>query len=78
MRQVIGTNNLDHKHGNFRPAEGQEIAWLHTATIAGLEQANLIVLAMADPSARQPILELRIKKALRKGAKLLSLAQPAK
>ena len=71
MREVIGTNNLDHKHGNFGPADGPEIGWLHTATIAGLEQANLIVLTLADPSARQPILELRIKKALRKGAKLL-------
>jgi NADH-quinone oxidoreductase chain G len=71
MRQVLGTNNIDHHHGNFSNAEWDAISWLHTATIAGLEQTNLIVLTLADPSARQPVLELRIKKALRKGAKLV-------
>jgi NADH-quinone oxidoreductase subunit G len=71
MRQVLGTNNIDHQHGNFSKTEWGAISWLHTATIAGLEQANLIVLTLADPSARQPVLELRIKKALRKGAKLV-------
>lgn len=77
MRQVIGTPNIDHKHGSFAPLQGSEIAALHTATIAGLEQANLIVLAMADPSSRQPVLELRIKKALKKGAKLLIIGPTA-
>jgi predicted molibdopterin-dependent oxidoreductase YjgC len=71
MRQVLGTNNIDHQHGNFSNTEWGAISWLHIATIAGLEQANLIVLTLADPSARQPVLELRIKKALRKGAKLV-------
>jgi NADH-quinone oxidoreductase subunit G len=70
LRGLIGTPNLDHKHGSFGSVPAANIPAIHTATIEGLSRANLIVLVGADPSARQPIIELRIKKALKAGAKL--------
>jgi NADH-quinone oxidoreductase subunit G len=70
LRGLVGTNNIDHKHGSFGSVPGAAIPAIHTATIEGLETAKLIVLVGANPSARQPIVELRIKKALKAGAKL--------
>ena len=72
LREVIGTPNIDHHHGNFPglrdPHSGQP--WMMTNSIADIEKASHIVLIAADPYQRQPILDLRIKKALRDGAKI--------
>jgi NADH-quinone oxidoreductase subunit G len=72
LRQVIGTPNVDHHHGNFagsrNPFTGQP--WMMTNSIAEIEKASHIVLIAADPYKRQPILDLRIKKAMNKGAKI--------
>ncbi len=70
LRGLLGTSNIDHKHGSFGSIPAANIPAIHTATIEGLETARLIVLVGADPSDRQPIVELRIKKALKTGAKL--------
>lgn len=70
LRGLLGTNNVDHKHGSFGSLPATEIPNVHTATISGLETSKLIVLVGADPGLRQPVLELRIKKALKLGAKL--------
>ena len=70
LRGLIGTPNIDHKHGSFGSTPAASIPAIHTATIEGLSTAKLIVLVGADPSDRQPIVELRIKKALKAGAKL--------
>ncbi|HEX2912974.1 MAG TPA: NADH-quinone oxidoreductase subunit NuoG [Chloroflexia bacterium] len=71
LRGLIGTNNIDHYHGSFGSVPVQAIPAIHSASIEGLETAKVIVLAGADPSDRQPVLELRIKKALKLGAKLV-------
>ena len=71
LRGLIGTGNIDHKHGQLGSLPATAVPGLHTATIAGLERAKAIVLVGADPTARQPIIELRIKKALKAGAKLI-------
>ncbi len=71
LRGLVGTGNIDHKHGGWGSLPAKAIPALHTATIAGLETAKVIVLAGTDPSARQPIVELRIKKAHKAGAKLV-------
>ena len=72
LRDVIGTPNIDHHHGHFPglrdPYTGQP--WMMTNSIADIEQASHIVLIAADPYQRQPILDLRIKKAMRGGAKI--------
>jgi NADH-quinone oxidoreductase subunit G len=72
LRQVVGTPNVDHHHGNFAgPRDsltGQP--WMMTNSIAEIEQASHIVLVASDPYKRQPILNLRIKKAMSKGAKI--------
>ncbi|HLG76828.1 MAG TPA: NADH-quinone oxidoreductase subunit NuoG [Ktedonobacteraceae bacterium] len=72
LRQVIGTPNVDHFHGNFPgPRDGLTGApWMMTNSIVDIEKASHIVLIASDPYERQPILNLRIKKAFRKGAKI--------
>jgi NADH-quinone oxidoreductase chain G len=72
LRQVVGTPNIDHHHGHFAgPRDvltGQP--WMMTNSIAEIEQASHIVLIASDPYKRQPILNLRIKKALQQGTKI--------
>ncbi len=70
MRTVIGSNNIDYglrRHPTYRPL-GYDAA---TGSIAGLERANVILLADVDPIKEQPVLDLRLKKAAGKGAKLV-------
>src|SRR5207253_4002032 len=72
LREVIGTPNVDHHHGYF-PGPRDTLTgkpWMMTNSIAEIEKASHIVLIAADPYQRQPILDLRIKKAMRGGAKI--------
>ena len=72
LRQVIGTPNVDHHHGHFPgprdPLSGRP--WMMTNSIAEIEKASHIVLVASDPYQRQPILNLRIKKAMKAGARI--------
>jgi NADH-quinone oxidoreductase subunit G len=72
LREVIGTPHVDHHHGYFPgprdPLTGRP--WMMTNSIAEIEQASHIVLFAADPYQHQPILDLRIKKAMKAGAKI--------
>ena len=72
LRQVIGTPHVDHHHGHFRAPRDSTTGkpWMMTNSIAEIEQASHIVLIAADPYQRQPILDLRIKKAMKGGAKI--------
>ncbi|MBE3559159.1 MAG: NADH-quinone oxidoreductase subunit NuoG [Ktedonobacteraceae bacterium] len=72
LRQVIGTPNVDHHHGKFAGPRDRLTGkpWMMTGSIAELEKASHIVLIAADPYQYQPVLNLRIKKALRAGAKI--------
>ncbi|HLW01558.1 MAG TPA: NADH-quinone oxidoreductase subunit NuoG [Ktedonobacterales bacterium] len=74
FRAAIGTNNVDHHHGLFPQTEAGQLPWAWTDSIAGLDKASHIVLFAADPYERQPIIDLRIKKALRAGAKIYVVA----
>jgi NADH-quinone oxidoreductase subunit G len=72
LRAVLGTPNIDHHHGHF-PAPRDPLTgrpWMLTTAIADFERASHIVLVASDPYQRQPILNLRIKKALKAGAKI--------
>jgi NADH-quinone oxidoreductase subunit G len=72
LREVIGTPHVDHHHGSFPgprdPLTGRP--WMMTNSITDIEKASHIVLIAADPYERQPILNLRIKKAMKAGAKI--------
>ena len=72
LRDVLNTPNIDHHHGHF-PGPRDSITgrpWMMTNSIAEIEQAKHIVLIASDPYERQPILNLRIKKAMRGGARI--------
>src|SRR5207248_11122586 len=60
----------DHHHGYFPGPRDQLTGkpWMMTNSIADIEKASHIVLIAADPYVRQPILNLRIKKAMKSGA----------
>jgi NADH-quinone oxidoreductase subunit G len=66
-REVLGTNNVAHFDGNL-PANAAELT---SATIGGLEQAKVVVVVGADITQRQPVMELRLKKAHKQGTKLI-------
>ncbi len=70
LRAGLGTNNVDHYHGRFPTTERNALPWVWTDSIAGLEKASHIVLLGADPYHRQPIVDLRIRKAIRAGARV--------
>ncbi len=72
LREVIGTPNIDHHHGQFLGARDRLTGrpWMMTNSIQDIEKASHIVLITADPYQRQPILDLRIKKAMNTGARI--------
>ncbi|QBD80181.1 NADH dehydrogenase (quinone) subunit G [Ktedonosporobacter rubrisoli] len=72
LREVIGTPNVDHHHGRFEGPRDKLTGkpWMLTNSIVDLEKAGHIVLIASDPYQRQPVLNLRIKKAMRGGAKI--------
>lgn len=69
LRGALGSPNLDHERGHAWGADKQPLA--STARVAGLDEAEVIVLADCNPTEQAPVLDLRIKKALRRGAKLI-------
>lgn len=72
LREVIGTYNVDHHHGYF-PGPRDSLTgkpWMMTNSIEDIEKASHIVLIASDPYQRQPILNLRIKKAIKEGARI--------
>lgn len=69
FRLGLGTNNIDHK--TYKDTPGLPIRHFDFEDI---ETSNLILLIASDPTEELPILELRIKKVLRrKGVKLVIL-----
>jgi NADH-quinone oxidoreductase subunit G len=70
MRAGLGTNNIDHRHGRFPSPTAGALPWAWTDSIAGLERASTIVLLGGDTYHRQPIIDLRIRRAIRKGARV--------
>ncbi|MGH2515976.1 MAG: NADH-quinone oxidoreductase subunit NuoG, partial [Ktedonobacterales bacterium] len=70
LRAGLGTNNIDAYTGRFPAAARNALPWVWTGSIAEIEKASHIVLLGADPYHRQPILDLRIRKAIRAGAQV--------
>ncbi|MDP9372052.1 MAG: NADH-quinone oxidoreductase subunit NuoG, partial [Chloroflexota bacterium] len=70
MRGALGSDNVDH-WPRSNPVRGPfGVDALH-GSIAALERMKTILLVGVDPIAEQPVLDLRLKKAARKGAKLI-------
>jgi len=79
MRQLIGTNNIDHR-------DGADVAALPTGlpALAGVmkpqygpaPQYDVILLFGIDPSEELPILDLHLKRAVRRGKTQLIIAHP--
>ncbi len=79
LREALGTPNVDHYHGMF-PGPRDTLTgrpWMMTSSIAEIEQASHIVLIASDPYERQPILNLRIKKAMKAGARIFIVNEAA-
>lgn len=73
--EVLGSSNVNSPHGNF--ALAADYPDLNSASFKDMDGANLIILIGANPYQRQPVFDLRVKKALRGGAKLLLLGDEA-
>ncbi len=79
MRQIIGTNNVDHR-------DGAAVAALPTGlpNLAGLmkpqygpdPQYDCVMLFDVDPSEELPILDLHLKRSVRRGGMKLVIAHP--
>lgn len=63
MRSTIGSGNLDHRRGRVF-SEGKALPL--SAKIEGLDTATAVVVIHANPTKNQPVLDLRIKKAITK------------
>ncbi|HET9110907.1 MAG TPA: molybdopterin-dependent oxidoreductase, partial [Ktedonobacterales bacterium] len=70
LRAGLGTNNVDHAHGRLPKGWDVTQPWVWSDSIAGLERASHIMLLGADAYHRQPIVDLRIRKAIRRGARV--------
>jgi NADH-quinone oxidoreductase subunit G len=79
LREVLGTPNIDHHHGAFPGPRDTltELPWMMTNSIAEIEKASHIVLIASDPYECQPILNLRIKKAMKAGTRIYIVNESA-
>ena len=67
MRSVLKTADVDHAgNGLSEPPPT-------TAKIHGLDDCAAVVLIDCDPTATHPVIDIRVKKALRNGARLISV-----
>lgn len=81
FRQVIGTNNIDHRNGG-------DVAALPTGLPAIVDlmkpqygpdpRADVVMLVGVDPSEELPILDVHLKRAVRKGKTQLIIVHPRK
>ncbi len=70
MRTAIGTNNVDYTLAAHPPSTPLRFD-AASGSIVGLERANVIILADVNPIVEQPVLDLRLKKAADRGAKIV-------
>lgn len=74
-RQSLQTGNVDHTlDPHPAPLLGFDAA---SGSIQGLDRADVIVLVDVNPIVEQPVLDLRLKKAASRGARLVSIGSAA-
>ena len=79
MRQIIGTNNIDHRDGSAVaawPGGIPAIADLMKPQYGPNPKADTIFLLGIDPSEELPVLDLHLKRAVRRGGAKLIIAHP--
>jgi NADH-quinone oxidoreductase subunit G len=81
FRQLIGTNNIDHRDGGdvaALPTGIPALADIMKPQYGPDPKVDLIVLFGIDPSEELPILDLHLKRAVRRGKAKLVIAHPRK
>ena len=79
MRQLIGTNNIDHRDGAdvaALPAGLPALADLMKPQYGPDPKYDVIFLFGVDPSEEMPVLDLHLKRAVRRGKARLIIAHP--
>ncbi|MCL4861090.1 MAG: NADH-quinone oxidoreductase subunit NuoG [Caldilineaceae bacterium] len=79
LRQMVGTNNIDHRDGGdvaALPTGLPAIADIMKPQYGPDPKVDLIVLFGFDPSEEAPILDLHLKRAVRRGKAKLIIAHP--
>ena len=74
FRGIIGTNSIDFRTETAHPMPGTWAAWGLPCSIAEVETADTIVLVGCDLTEEYPIVWLRVKKAVDRGARLVVLS----
>ncbi len=77
FRTVVGTTHLDHRTDARPGSVSLEVAWGLRAPIAEIERSDVILLAGCDVTEEYPVLWLRIKQAIDRGAKVIALTPKA-
>jgi NADH-quinone oxidoreductase subunit G len=75
FRGIIGTNNIDFREDTAHPQPTSAVPWGLDVSIAEVERADAIVLVGCDLTEEYPIIWLRVKKAIDRGASLI-IANP--
>ncbi len=77
FRTVVGTNHLDHRV-DVRPSSPSAVVpWGMTSAIADIDEADGILLVGCDITEEYPVLWLRIKQAIDRGAKVIAVTPKA-
>jgi NADH-quinone oxidoreductase subunit G len=71
FRGVIGTNHIDFRTETAHPEAAARAPWGLDVAIGDVERADAILLAGCDLSEEYPIIWLRVKKAIDRGARLI-------
>jgi NADH-quinone oxidoreductase subunit G len=71
FRGVVGTNSIDYRDDTAFPLPAAEAPWGLRRPIADIEHADVIVLLGCDLTEEYPIIWLRVKKAVDRGAALV-------
>jgi NADH-quinone oxidoreductase subunit G len=69
LAQALGTGNLDHRIGQ-RDLSGRAVAEAFAMPVAGIEQADAIVIVGSNLRHELPLLHARVRKAALRGAKV--------
>jgi NADH-quinone oxidoreductase subunit G len=73
FRGVLGTNSIDFRTETAHPLPAGRAPWGLDISIADVERADAIVLLGCDLTEEYPIIWLRVKKAIDRGARLIIL-----
>jgi NADH-quinone oxidoreductase subunit G len=73
FRTVVGTNHIDHRVDLDPQTASAVVPWGMTSSIADLAGADVIVLAGCDVTEEYPVLWLRMKQAVDRGAEIIAI-----